>query len=53
VFASAIGPLLLAWCAETTGSYAAAFYALAATLAALAAVALVVPVPTAAEPQST
>ena len=29
VFASAIGPLLLAWCVEATGSYAAAFYALA------------------------
>ena len=45
VFASAIGPLLLAWCAETTGSYAAAFYALAATLALLTLAALVVPVP--------
>ena len=45
VFASAIGPLLLAWCARTTGSYAAAFYALAATLAVLAAAALVVRVP--------
>ena len=32
VFASAVGPLLLAWCADATGSYAAAFYALAATL---------------------
>ena len=30
VFASAIGPLLLAWCVDATGSYAAAFYALAA-----------------------
>jgi MFS family permease len=49
VFASAIGPLLLAWCAETTGSYAAAFYALAATLVLLALAALVVRVPAAAE----
>jgi MFS family permease len=49
VVASAIGPLLLAWCAETTGSYAAAFYALAATLVLLALAALVVRVPAAAE----
>jgi MFS family permease len=49
VVASAIGPLLLAWCARTTGSYAAAFYALAVTLAALAAAALFVRVPAAAE----
>jgi MFS family permease len=49
VFASAIGPLLLAWCARTTGSYAAAFYALAATLALLAFAALIVRVPAAAE----
>jgi len=45
VFASAIGPLLLAWCAHATGSYAIAFYALAATLLALTLAALVVPVP--------
>ena len=49
VFASAIGPLLFAWCAETTGSYAGAFYALAATLAFLALVALIVRIPAAAE----
>jgi MFS family permease len=49
VVASAVGPLLLAWCAEATGSYARAFYALAATLAVLACAALVVPVPAAAE----
>ncbi len=30
VLASAVGPLLLAWCVDVTGSYAAAFYALAA-----------------------
>jgi MFS family permease len=51
VFASAIGPLLLAWCAETTESYAGAFYALAATLALLALAALIVRVPAAAEPK--
>jgi MFS family permease len=33
VVASAIGPLLLAWCVERTGAYAAAFYALAAPVA--------------------
>jgi MFS family permease len=45
VLASAIGPLLLAWCAEATGSYAGAFYALAATLAVVAAAAALVRVP--------
>ena len=45
VFASAIGPLLLAWWAQTTGSYAGAFYALAATLALLAVAAGVVHIP--------
>ena len=50
VVASAIGPLLLALCAEATGSYAAAFYALAAALALLMLAALVVPVPAGAEP---
>ena len=50
VVASAIGPLLLALCAETTGSYAAAFYALAAALALLVLAALIVPVPAGAEP---
>ena len=49
VFASAIGPLLLAWCVDATGSYAAAFYALAAVLTALALAAMVVPVPAGAE----
>ena len=49
VFASATGPLLLAWCADATGSYAVAFYALAATLIVLVAAALAVPVPAAAE----
>ena len=50
VFASAIGPLLLAWCTHVTGSYAAAFYALAATLALLAVAALIVRVPAPVEP---
>ena len=49
VFASAVGPLLLAWCADATGSYAAAFYALAATLVLLTLAALVVRVPAGAE----
>jgi cyanate permease len=32
VLASAVGPLLLAWCVDATGSYAAAFYTLAVTV---------------------
>jgi MFS family permease len=45
VLASAVGPLLLAWCVEATGSYAAMFYVLAATvgLCALAAAAIRMP----------
>jgi MFS family permease len=50
VFASAIGPVLLALCVDTTGSYAAAFYALAGLVCALAVAAAVVPVPAGAEP---
>jgi MFS family permease len=50
VFASATGPLVLAWCADATGSYAGAFYALAATLVLLTLAALVVRVPVGAEP---
>jgi MFS family permease len=45
VLASAIGPLLLAWCVEATGSYAAMFNVLAAVIAATAAAALVTPLP--------
>ena len=45
VVASAIGPLLLAWCIEWTGSYAAMFRILAAVVAAVAAGALVVSMP--------
>jgi MFS family permease len=50
VFASAIGPLLLAWCVDTTGSYAGAFYVLAAMLASLTLAAMLVHVPSGAEP---
>ncbi len=46
VLASALGPLLLAWCAEWTGSYTAAFYILAAVIGLLAISALLVTVPT-------
>ena len=45
VLASAVGPLLLAWCVEATGSYAMAFYLLAATVIALGVCALFVRIP--------
>jgi MFS family permease len=45
VLASALGPLLLAWCVDWTGSYTAMFRLLAGIIAATAACALVVPVP--------
>lgn len=47
VVASAIGPLLLAWCLEITGSYAAIFQILAAliTLVAVAALLMTLPAP--------
>ena len=45
VLASATGPLLLAECVTRTGSYAAMFYALAAVVAILGALALLVPLP--------
>ena len=45
VLASAVGPLLLAQCVTWTGSYAAAFYALAGVVAALACAAALVPMP--------
>jgi MFS family permease len=51
VLASAIGPLLLAWCARTTGSYADAFYALAAALAVLALAAAIVRMPSSLTPR--
>jgi MFS family permease len=45
VLASAIGPLLLAFSVEATGSYATAFYTLAGGVAALGAAAAIVPMP--------
>ena len=45
VLASAVGPLLLALCVDATGSYSAAFYALAAVVALLGVAAAVVPMP--------
>ncbi len=48
VLASAMGPVFLAQWVETTGSYAAAFYALAAVVAALAVAAALVPIPSGA-----
>jgi MFS family permease len=45
VLASALGPVLLAWCIEWTGSYEAMFRILAAVIAAVGLAALVVPAP--------
>jgi MFS family permease len=45
VLASAIGPLLLAWCVEWTGSYAAMFNILAAAIGIAAVSAAVTPLP--------
>jgi len=45
VLASAVGPLLLALCVEMTGSYAAMFYILAATVSACASAAVAVRMP--------
>ena len=50
VVASAIGPLLLAWCVAWTGSYAVMFRLLAGVIAAVAAAALVAPLPRPARP---
>ena len=59
VLASAIGPLLLAWCVEWTGSYAAMFRLLAGVVASVAVAGLVVslpappaPFPAVAQPES-
>ena len=49
VVASAIGPIFLALWVDATGSYAAAFYALAAVVSVLAAAAMIVPIPAGAE----
>jgi MFS family permease len=45
VLASALGPLLLAWCVAWTGSYAMVFRALAGVIAVVACGALITPVP--------
>jgi MFS family permease len=48
VVASALGPLLLAWCVERTGSYATMFRVLAGLIVVVALAAWVVPLPSAA-----
>jgi MFS family permease len=48
VLFSAMGPLLLAWCVEATGSYALAFYVLSASVIGLGAAATIVRIPGAA-----
>ena len=45
VLASAVGPLLLAWCVEATGSYAAMFRILSAVIGLVAVSCLVVSLP--------
>lgn len=45
VLASAVGPLLLAWGVESTGSYASMFQALAGVIALVGAAALIVEMP--------
>lgn len=52
VLASAVGPIFLALWVDRTGSYAAAFYALAVVVAALAVAAALVPIPRGAESRS-
>jgi MFS family permease len=47
VLASALGPVLLAWCVDVTGSYAAMFRILAAIVGGVAAAALVIEIPNA------
>jgi MFS family permease len=47
VLASAAGPLLLAWCIEWTGSYAAMFNILGAVIAVTAVAAVITPLPVA------
>ena len=48
VVASAVGPLLLAWCIELTGSYTGMFTILAAIIGVTAFAALITPLPNAA-----
>src|SRR5439155_27285121 len=50
VVASAVGPLLLAWCVERTGSYAVMFRILAGVIAVVSMAALIVPLPPAFSP---
>jgi MFS family permease len=45
VLASAIGPLLLAWCVEWTGSYSGMFTVLAVAIGVVAFAALITPLP--------
>jgi MFS family permease len=45
VFASAVGPLLLAWCVDATGSYAAMFRILSVVIGLVAASCLLVSLP--------
>jgi len=52
VLASALGPLLLAWCVEWTGSYAMMFRTLSAVIACVACAALITPDPAAASAQA-
>jgi MFS family permease len=54
VLASALGPLLLAWCVERTDSYRAMFALLAGVIAVLglAAFVVVIPAPAGAESRS-
>jgi MFS family permease len=49
VVASAVGPMFLALWVDATGSYAAAFYALAVVVSVLAVAAVIVPIPAGAE----
>ena len=49
VLASAVGPLLLAWCVSATGSYAATFRTLSMVIAVTGLASLIVAVPKAAE----
>jgi MFS family permease len=49
VLASAVGPLLLAYCVERTGSYGFAFYVLSLTVTLLAVIASLVPLPAGAD----
>ena len=51
VLASAVGPLLLAWCVDRTGSYASMFRVLAGVVGLAAIAALVTPMPPAVAAQ--